>query len=303
MKIEVVRQLPKGNTSIVLPYHLCSKGLEDAVLCRTPEDYDMLVKIIFLAAWAKNVIVVIYTVLSNHYHVVVLAASDADADACGEEIKRRYSMWLSRKYGKRGMLNGVETSALIMTDRWHVRNALAYVPRNALDNGADVNTYKWSGYRGMFCREGIGGLRGVASLSRREVRKLFHTADDLKRVPWRLNGCNELEPLYCCDHAYLEQAFEGDQAFFLKTLGALNVAEMRYSLEEKPFNMVPDTELLKSVNDISMQWFGRSVDRLPAEKKYRLLPYIYRTRKTTVSQLARAFAMPKDLVEAIVRKI
>ena len=93
------------------------------------------------------------------------------------------------------------------------------------------------------------------------------------------------------------------RTFFLKTLGALNVAEMRYSLEEKPFNMVPDTELLKSVNDISMQWFGRSVDRLPAEKKYRLLPYIYRTRKTTVSQLARAFAMPKDLVEAIVRKI
>lgn len=300
MNFSVSRYLPDGSFSIVMPFHICLKGLEDAVLCRDDEDYDMFVKIIFLASWSKNVIVVIYSVLSNHFHASVLAASQEDADACGEEIKRRYSMWLSRKYLEKNTLCGARASALIIKDKWHLRNTLAYIPRNALDNGQNVDTYKWSGYRGMFCRKQPEGLRPVSSLSRREVRIIFHSGDKLDRVPWELNELNEIEPVSACDHAYLEQAFGYDQAFFMKTIGSLNIAEIRYSVEEQPFNMTPDTEFRKIIDDVSVKWYGKNLSGIPLGKKYGLLPYVYRTSKTTVSQLARVFALDRETVRAVI---
>lgn len=299
MRIEVMRELPDGSIRNVMPFHVCMKGLEEAVLCRDEQDYDILVKIIFLAARSKNVIVVIYSVVSNHCHALVLSPCQECADACAAEIKRRYSMWFTRKYGERRIMKGVKVSAQILTDRWHIRNTLAYIPRNALDNGQDVNTYKWSGYRGMFCREKPRNLRRVDTLSVREARSLFHSADKLDKVPWMLDSDNGLEPFSACDHAYLEQAFENDQAFFLKTVGSINTAEMHFALEERPFNLLPDTELYKSVNETAGKWFGNDLGSLSLEKKYRLLPYVYRTRKTTVSQLARVFGIGREIVREI----
>ena len=55
------------------------------VLCRDDDDYDVMVKYIFICARRKNVIVVIYIAMSNHGHATILASSQADADAFKEE--------------------------------------------------------------------------------------------------------------------------------------------------------------------------------------------------------------------------
>ena len=96
MKRIVSRVLPDGSIRYVQPYHVCLEGLECAVLCRDDDDYDAFVKIIAVASRRKNVIVVIYTVVSNHSHVTVLASCQEDADAYGEEVKR-IGQWLSRQ--------------------------------------------------------------------------------------------------------------------------------------------------------------------------------------------------------------
>ncbi|MCR5326610.1 MAG: hypothetical protein K6E37_07690 [Bacteroidales bacterium] len=299
MRIEANRRMPDGSVRIVVPFHICLKGLECAVLCRDDEDYDALVKIIFLSARACNVIVVIYIVLSNHYHVSVLAVSEESADACGLEIKRRYSMWVNHKYGERGILLRAQSSALPLNDRWHIRNALAYIPRNALDNGCNIDTYQWSGYRAMFRSDGPENFRPVSGLTRREAKAIFHTGDILDGVPWLIDGQNALVPRSACDYEYLEQAFEHDQAFFLKTIGSLNLAETRYAIEEKPFNMLPDSELLKAVNDESRKWFGMDIGAMSLMKKYRLLPYVYRTYRTSVAQLARVFSISREQISQL----
>ena len=296
-----MRVLPNGVFCSVVPFHVCLKGMEDAVLCRSDADYDALVKIIFLSTLARNVIAVIYAVLSNHFHVVILAASQEDADAYGEEVKRRFSMWLSKCYGVKRILHGIETKAIMMTDRMHIRNALAYVPRNALDNGQNVDTYKWSGYRGMFCRERPESVRPVSGLTSREKRAIMHTCENLSGVSWALNDRNELEPFYTCDHAYLEQAFENDQAYFLKTIGSLNIAETRYNLEEKPFDMSSDSEVFNELDSISKKWFEIPVASLTKDKKFRILPYYFRTRKTTVAQLARVLGLARNEVRDVLR--
>ena len=65
----VVREMPDGSTRYVYPFHLSLEGLEKAIICRDEEDYDVLVKYIFLCGLKKNVIIVTYVVVSNHLHV------------------------------------------------------------------------------------------------------------------------------------------------------------------------------------------------------------------------------------------
>lgn len=295
--------LPSGELMNVQPFHVSMKGLETAIICRDNEDYDTLVKYIAICARRKNVIVIIYAVVSNHCHIAVLAVSQADADAFAQELKRVFGQWLQAKYNESGILRGTDVTAICLDHDWYVRNALAYIPRNALDNGCPVHKYPWSGYRAMFSgQESYPESRMVSSLTKREKTGIMHTRDKLGDVPWLLDRNNQLIPFSICDHEYLEQVFNNDPAFWLKTIGALNTAEMEEVLVNAPRRMLPDTEFYKVVADIVDRWFHLGIADLTEEKKKRLLPYLWRSRKTTVNQLARVLGMDRDEIKNALRK-
>ncbi len=303
MRRVVLHELPDGTVRQVYPFHVSLEGLESAVLCRDDDDYDAMVKILCVAAWRKNVIVIIYAVVSNHCHVAILAESQKDADEYGIELKKIFSMWFSRRYGEKGILKGIDSQARYLDSDWYVRNALAYIPRNALDNGCNVNEYRWSGYRAMFGMESPGkDCRRVSSLSRRETRALLHTSDKLKDVPWLIDPSGQLVPASFCDHHYLEQAFERDQSYFLKTVGGVNAAELKNRLIDSPRQMVPDSEYHKLANETCRRWFSSDLSGIPLEKKLRLLPYLFRTTRTTVPQLARVLSMERKEVAAVLKR-
>lgn len=274
------------------------EGLERTILCRDEEDYDAMVKILCVSARRKNVVLVIYAVVSNHCHAVVLARYQQDADDYGGEVKRMAAMWFSRKYGESGVLKGTDVKAICLDSDWYVRSALAYVPRNALDNGCNVNEYPWSGYRAMFSQDVSKrvNVRPVSSLHRDEMRRIMHTADKLKDVPWLLDGSGRLIPSSICDSAYLEQAFGNDQSFFLRTIGSLNPAEMNQKLIDNPRKRLTDSEFYKHTAAVSLRWFKAELSRLSLEQKARLIPYISRTMKTSVPQLARTFGLNRDVI-------
>lgn len=119
------RVLPDGTRKKVQPFHISMEGMESLVLCRDDEDYDAMVKILCVASRRKNVIIIIYAVVSNHCHVAVLAKRQAEAHEYGQEVKRMYSMWLSRKYDVRRALKLVDVKAILLDNDWYVRNALA----------------------------------------------------------------------------------------------------------------------------------------------------------------------------------
>jgi len=239
--------------------------------------------------------------VSNHSHVAILAECQEDADSFGEEIKRMYSMWFSRKYGRIGVMRKVDVKALLLDSDWYTRNTLAYVPRNALDNGCNISEYPWSGYRAMFSGVALNGLsaRKVADMTKAERRAVMHTGDKLADVPWLVDAEGRLIPKSVCDFEYLEQAFEHDQAYFLKTIGGQNPAEMRHKLIEATRHRLTDNEFLKIAEETSRRWFSSAVDQLSSERKTRLIPYLFRTVKTTVPQLSRAFGLPREVVSHI----
>jgi len=171
-----------------------------------------------------------------------------------------------------------------------------------MDNGGDIADYPWSGHLAMFRSTPPVGMP-VSVLTKRERRKHLHTGETLKGVPWQLDGKGRLIPYSICDHIYLEQVFNGDPAYYLKTIGGVNVPEMRYQLEEKPYVMQPDTEFYKAVNEISVRWFNTDLTMLSLERKLRIIPYIYRTAKTTIPQLARVFGLDRARIASIVGKV
>ena len=293
----VQRKLPCGETKSVHPFHISMKGLKKALLCRDNEDYGVLVKYIAVCAHRKNVIVIIYGVVSNHCHVAVLAAGYQDACDFADELKRNYAQWFQTKYLEKQILKDVDVQALALDNDWYVRNALAYIPHNAIDNGAPVDQYKWTGYRAMFSDKTLPpkGLP-VSKFTRREQDRIMHTREPLKDVTWLVDDDGDLIPETFCDVEYLEQAFNHDPAFWLKTIGSLNTGEMEEKLVDAPRQMIPDSEFYKVVADITQRWFSASLAELPTEKKLRILPFIWRTRKTTINQLARVLGLEREVI-------
>lgn len=300
MRRVVTHELPDGSIRQLHPFHISMEGLETAVLCRDDKDYDAMVKILCVAARRKNVIVVIYAVVSNHSHVAILAASQQAAYDYGQELKRMYAMWFRRRYGESKVLRNTDVKAILLDSDWYVRNALAYIPRNALDNGCAINDYRWTGYRAMFrTGQDPGRVRKVAELTKRERETIMHTGDELSGVPWLIDSNNELVPDSFCEHRYLEQAFEGDSAFFLKTLGGQNAAEMHDKLIDAPRHMKTDSEFYKQARETSQRWFQAEISDISHERKMRLIPYLFRTTQTTVPQLSRVFGLPRSVVSQI----
>ncbi len=293
--------MPDGSVRYVQPYHVSMEGQETIILCRDDEDYDAMVKIICVCARRKNVIVIIYAVVSNHSHVAILAINQEDADAFSEEIKRMYSMWFSRKYGRTGIMRKVDVKALLLDNDWYTRNALAYVPRNALDNGCNVDEYPWSGYKAMFSTAPYASpsARKIVDMTKIERRDVMHTGDKLSDVRWLVDDNGRLIPKSICDFEYLEQVFEHDQTYFLKTIGGQNSAEMRHKLVEAPRHMLTDNEFLKIAEETSLRWFSFPIDQISIEQKIRLIPYLFRTVKTTVPQISRSFGLSREEVSHI----
>ena len=220
-----------GRLRKLYPFHISLEGMESVLLCRDDEDYDHLQKSFYLSAWKMGCRVVSEIAMSNHGHVALLSSGIEQARQVGELIKKRHSQYISWKYGDSKLLKRSDICVKYLDTDWYVRNALAYIPRNAVGTGGRVEDYRWSSYRGMFVAGRCpSGVRRVADLSSRERERLFHSHEDLTGVPWVLNADGNLEPVSACDFQYLESAFNHDQAFYLKTIGSVNEAEMRQML-------------------------------------------------------------------------
>ncbi len=297
------RQLPDGRTMRLFPFHICLEGLESRVLCRDDSDYDVFVKIICLAVHRKEAVLVIYTVVSNHMHCLILASDIDTADSCVDEIKKLYSMYFNRKYQEFKVLKRNDAKAIFLDSDYYVRNAIAYSIRNALDNGAkNVQDYKWTGFKAAFCDGRCSSgkrVRPVSALTKNERRTIFHTGDKLDDVGWLIDDEDRLEPVSICDWRYIESAFNNDQGFFLRLIGGVNISEMNNKLLVAPRSRRSDNELLLSVNEIAQRWFAANVNELPVEKKARLLIYVYRSFKTTPAQLARVLEIKSDTVRQL----
>ena len=299
----VTRTLPDGRKATVYPFHVSLEGLQSNLLCRELEDYDVIEKLMFVSAWTANVIVITHVVMSSHGHMAVLAPNMQQVKEMADTLKQRASMFIAKKYNEHNVLMRTSADIQLLDNEWYIRNTLAYIPRNVIELGQRPEDYLWCSHRAMFAdRSQHNGVRSVAALTRREKEALFHTHADLSRVPWQLDLNGHLIPATCVDADYLEQAFNNDQAFYLKTIGGLNCAEMEQKLVTNLRRWRPDADFLPTVNEISSRWFQKLPHELSLEQKTRLVPYLYHSYKTSIPQLARCMRMDRSDVKSILRR-
>ncbi len=293
----VERTLPDGTVAKVYPFHISLEGMQSILLCRDDEDYDHLQKSFYLGTWCSNALVIIDIAMSTHGHCAVLASTWDEASRTGEYVKKRHSQFLAYKYGDRNVLARTRISVQYLDTDRYVRNALAYIPRNAADTGCRIEDYRWSSYRGMFVEgKAVSPTRSVSALSRREKETLMRTHMDLRQVPWILDAEDRIEPVSVCDYTYLENAFLNDQAFFLRMIGSVNPSEMRQKLVLNAREWQTDSAFLLSVSNVSDSWYHKGIRELTVDQKKHMLPYLYRSYRTSATQLARCIRLSPEEV-------
>lgn len=298
----VFRNLPDGRSCRLYPFHVCLKGLSDVILCREDEDYDAFVKYIVICAVRKNVLVVVYAVMSNHIHIVILAPGQDVAYNYSIEVKRMLSMFFAWKYGVGKVLKNVQSSAIYLDTNSYVRNAIAYTLKNPLDTGCKVEDYPWSSYRAVFPSGVSPSLRSVSRLSTREVEKVFHTNMDISSTGWKVDSLGRLDPASACEGSYAESAFNHDMSYFYRVMGMVDSPVVEAILVDRPRMRMNDHEFFKILSETTQRWFNKSVDDLSQENKLRLVPYIYHVVRTSPVQIARGLGLDRSLVEKLVKR-
>jgi len=292
-----VRVLPDGSVRKVFPFHVSTEGTETRVFCRCNRDYDDFVKIICICAWRSNVILVMYAVVSNHVHAVILASGHDAASAFAESLKKMFSMNYTRKYGGMSVMSRRDARPVLIDSDRYLRNAIAYDIKNALDNSISVSDYRWTAFGAMFCGGDSSSAKcSVKTLSKREKRRVMHSNDKLNDVPWLLDEDGCIVPVSVVDWRYAEAAFYDNHTFFLKSVGVVDQAEMRQKLILNHKVRQNDSDFVRVVDDISLRWFSCNVHDLPQEKKARLISFVWHSFSTSPSQLARVFEIPRDRV-------
>lgn len=294
----VDRLLPDGSVAKVYPFHISLEGMESVLLCRDDEDFDHLEKSFYLGALSCNALVISEIAMSTHGHCAVLAVNWEGAAAVGEFVKKRHSQYIAKKYGERNVMARTRISVQYLDSDRYVRNALAYIPRNAADTGYRIEDYPWSSYRGMFAGQ-VQGVRAVSGLSRREKETLLRTHKDLSQVPWVLDERDRIVPNSACDCAYVESAFLGDQAYYLRMIGEVNPAEMRQKLVLNSRVWQNDAQFMVCVADVTGRWFKKEVPALTLAEKAKLVTYLFRSYCTSVAQLARCLQHRKEDVRRV----
>lgn len=296
------KRLPNGEITAFYPFHICTKG--ERVVFRTSEDLRVAFNFLPICALRSNVAIVMPCVLNTHFHSVILARSYDDAKRFGDCYKQSVSMHLTRKYGT-GLepFREVESRPIPLEDDRYVRNAICYVAANALDAGATVDSYPWSGYRALFCGGRVNvESSSVSGMSRRKIREVLKSDICLKTVPWLISGDGVIEPASYCDWKYAESAFYGDISFFTKVLGLTDRDQMDRQMTEDHQRRKSLEDVMSDIEGRSRKMYGMPASKLRSSQKIPILKTVSYSTNLSVKILARCFEMPEKEVAAILRR-
>jgi len=285
----------------LVPFHITSEGLENKVLFKTNEDYITAVNYIHICALAHGVTIVVYIVLSNHVHMVILAPNFEKAKAFGDAYKKIISQYLESIYGHRRYLHKTEILPQYLYNDWYIKNAIAYDLANSYDAGVHPETYRWSSMRAYFCDgKTPTGSFPLRILPVRQVKAIFRTHVSLKNVNWYVNSEYEIEPASAVDYKYVESAFHSHQGLMQAVFSA-DKPHLREKLVDGVITRRTDTEFIVTVEDLCQKYFKKSMRELTHENKVKLVSLAWRSFKTSPAQLARCCRLKKDEVRSLLR--
>lgn len=284
-------------------YHVCTDGQESPLLMRDHEDYQMARTFLAIAAWKVGLELIVYSIMSNHVHALVLSPDRKSVEKFIHLFKRLLSTHLRNKYGIPKALHGIQDSISLIDSIQYLRNCIAYILRNALCAKVvtRIEDYPWSSYSCYFRRKSQSG-RHISALGARATRALLKTREDLSQSPFYIDENGNILDSSFVRYDIVERAFQNSGRFFLLTLGTCNDAKMEYEMACKPLMKVNDTDIAIAAEELARTRFnGKSLAEMSTKDKCSMIKNLFFNNKTSIPQLSRVLGLPRNLISQILR--
>ena len=267
---------------------ITTEHLKAGLWFRDEEDYKVGMNFVAIQAHASRVVVLSFTLMSNHVHFVVKAESKKDAEAFIEGFKHRYSLYLRRKYGVKEFLrgNGVKIDFISPYDE-DPEKAIAYVEMNCV--AANIcsypSQYPW-GTGCLFFDQRKPDGRPLGSFSKRACKRLLHT--DVESLPdnWLIGADGYILPQNYVDVEAVQAFFRTPQRmnWFLT-----NSSKAKKRLEaDDNLPAFRDQVILAAVPDLCQSLFGkRKFSQLTRDEQVEFVRQLHFRFSAHVNQIAR----------------
>jgi REP element-mobilizing transposase RayT len=267
---------------------ITTEHLKAGLWFRDEEDYKVGMNFVAIQAHASRVVVLSFTLMSNHVHFVVKAESKKDAEAFIEGFKHRYSLYLRRKYGVKEFLrgNGVKIDFISPYDE-DPEKAIAYVEMNcvAANICSHPSQYPW-GTGCLFFDQRKPDGRPLGSFSKRACKRLLHT--DVESLPdnWLIGADGYIPPQNYVDVEAVQAFFRTPQRmnWFLT-----NSSKAKKRLEaDDNLPAFRDQVILAAVPDLCQSLFGnRKFSQLSRDEQVEFVRQLHFRFSAHVNQIAR----------------
>lgn len=267
---------------------ITTEHLKAGLWFRDEEDYKVGMNFVAIQAHASRVVVLSFTLMSNHVHFVVKAESKKDAEAFIEGFKHRYSLYLRRKYGVKEFLrgNGVQIDFISPYDE-DPEKAIAYVEMNcvAANICSHPSQYPW-GTGCLFFDQRKPDGRPLGSFSKRACKRLLHT--DVESLPdnWLIGADGYILPQNYVDVEAVQAFFRTPQRmnWFLT-----NSSKAKKRLEaDDNLPAFRDQVILAAAPDLCQSLFGkRKFSQLTRDEQVEFVRQLHFRFSAHVNQIAR----------------
>lgn len=274
-------------------YHVCTDGQETALLRKDPEDYQIARTYLAIAAWKVGVELVVYCIMSNHVHALVICANRKLAKKFIALFKRLISFYIVNKYGISKALHGIPDSITLIDSIQYLRNCVAYILRNAISAKvySRIEDYPWCSYSCYFSIRELG--RHISAIGARERRNRYKTREDLTQSPFHIDENGDILDTSFVRYDIVEKAFGNSGRFFLLALGTCNDAKMEYEMACKPLIRVNDSEIATAAEDLALTKFNcKGLPDLSTKEKCGMIKNLFFNNKTSIPQLSRVLGLP-----------
>ena len=275
-------------------YLVTSEALVNNLLFRDKEDFQIAHNYLAICKLNLGITLVAHCLMGNHLHLVVWSEPTMLRRFL-TAFKRRYSMWLHRKYGLRNFMSKIKFQVDYLPDSTSTRRAIAYVLTNLQKANVNLSPdgYEWRSANCYFNYRRVSGLRNASKIGLNECRRLF-------RVRNRVNA-----EFYVDQNGVIDYRSIISGSLVEKIFGSYKSLNYYMGIVKNEADITHyggarnDSEIYEDLKaKYANQYDVESIQDIPFEEKVGLIKVLKREYGSGPKQIARILGLPLDFVSA-----
>ena len=270
--------------------------LTESIWFRDDPDFKAGMNYIAIISLLSGIKVLAFILMSNHVHLV-LQSTDVEAGWFINELKRRYSEYLNRRYGTDDFLrlNKVDIERISLEDE-SLERAIAYTVMNcvAANICLTASDYPWSSIKAYFQVTSRKGVR-FGDMSKSSRRRILHSKSIIPEDTI-VGEDGYILPESFIPVRFVESIFRSPKRLNYFLLNS-SKAKRRRDASEGGLPSFKDQVILAAVPDMCMSIFRKKdTAELDSDELVELIKQVRRRFSADIRQIARVLEMPYSKV-------